>query len=1804
MPRSSRGRPLCDALIVSLIVAAWALASASSAMAADPSPGPSSLPGPTPTCTPEVEPNDQPDVALIASSAICLMGTLPVKEDQDLVLWDVEPAEALITWRITMQGIPTTITSVHLFRIVSEPGVTPIDAREYLRVDSDATTDVPGVATGVSLKAGTYVLGISRGDPAEGPPAPPGEYRVTIERERSLPANGDLEPNDDPTAATPVGGPISLIGDAQGSVDLYRWAITPEEAGGPWQLDVRGVAGDTLGIRLMDAAGTVIATTDMPGDGEAHLYDLSLAAGDYLIEMATTSVDVPVPYVLTTQPSTDAAADPEPNDSPAQAVPMAIGTAERSGRLAGPRDIDYYAFAVPQTAAATQTDISLKVGSAVDRRLCLITPDRVEVQCRQGQGDITLSNLSLTTGDYRIEVSGDQDLDDHYRLALTDVGPIVSDREIEPNDTTLTASPWDPTVVMRGRSANNDEDLLRLTVTGEPQVWRLDATGTKIRSVQWLEPDREIRGTADISADGSSASLWDMYLIPGEHWISIETEGEDYTLAMTPLGPLAAGSEREPNNDSNNAEPIDLDEPRAGRLTGPADADVYRFSLEAAEHVVIRVDPPADAGVKVKLMAAGTELMRLREPAAGQPFVYDAALPIGDYELTLESDPGSVRPYELLVERADPYLLPADLEPNDVPAAARDLPSTLHVQGMGRGIAGEDDDWYRIATPPDPSLPLVVTTTAVTRLELTDGVNGVGIDPDASATTWTSRALPAGVPLFLHVTSSGDYVLDISGAGLVAQVALPHVPLELSISPNVSEVAAYELFGQRVDGMLTLANTGDESLTVTLDGTTSDTAWTVALAQDTVDVPAGASVDVPLSIAILPDAFADVATRITVRAAIDDGRLATASTVITPRRDALPVGAQQAWPVPTALLGGLDAASLALGATIVSPTFSEDSERLLHDGLALDGTGFVGYIANEPVHVTVDLATDDPVPVSGIIIDPLAVHEDLSASPRLFDLLLSDDAVSWDLVLSGELSPRREDQAFVLDGPVPARFAQLRIRSTWAGTASNLQLGEWQVVATPGWAPAAALNIATPALGGHVVWTVPGATDPSLAEGLLDEGPEPNHWKPYLEPGTEVSWVVGFRDGRAAQVTELQWVDPPGSDPLQRFDQVTVQVSTETPLGPWRDVGTWQLTRAGDGSVPAFPFSEPTWARFVRIAGAGPTETGYQELPTTLRVIERATDDTYRSIVGAWGRNEPNAIRELLEPPDLSAVATPVDLADGNDTAETATPLVADVTQDARIQRGKDIDWYELTIPAGLNTLDLVISASAAAGLVPTLHDGTGAVVEMVEGIATDPGTAHFFADVVPGATYRVLVEQPPFSTAFTYDTSGSLAAYLTYISTALRGFAEGVTPGEEAVWIMPFEDPPLLRDWSDDTYALQNAVAGVASISGSSAAEASLVAVLAELEGRTGTRAILVVTDAETSSYAMMGDLWSGLATVHPIVFAVHVAGGGAPQLTTNLMQDWAHSWGGHYEYATSHGQIDRAFDRLATWLRRPAAYTIGYTPSFVSHAPGGLSIMPPDGPDGPLPVIAGTGVGVEILLDTSGSMQRKVGKQRRIQIAKAVLSDLVDQTLPSGLPVALRIFDPKRKCGSTLLAPLAPLDKASMLAMVKDLKIAKGTKTPIAATLSEVAADLAGSVGPKIIVLVTDGQESCKGDPEQAIRDLVAQGLDVRVNIVGFAIDDAGLKAQLERWAGVGNGQAFDAQGAKDLAAGIASALRAPFRVYDKDGQLVASGVVGGDQVALAPGSYRVEVLTDPVIVLEDVVIPAGESRTIQLEAPVATP
>jgi hypothetical protein len=168
-------------------------------------------------------------------------------------------------------------------------------------------------------------------------------------------------------------------------------------------------------------------------------------------------------------------------------------------------------------------------------------------------------------------------------------------------------------------------------------------------------------------------------------------------------------------------------------------------------------------------------------------------------------------------------------------------------------------------------------------------------------------------------------------------------------------------------------------------------------------------------------------------------------------------------------------------------------------------------------------------------------------------------------------------------------------------------------------------------------------------------------------------------------------------------------------------------------------------------------------------------------------------------------------------------------------------------------------------------------------------------------------------------------------------------------------------------------------------------------------------------------------------------------------------------------------------------------------------------------------------------------------------------------------------------------------MAGLIDGLDAIDGVKTPIGASLQAVAGDVQGVTGPKIVVLVTDGEETCGGDPTTAIRDLAAQGIDARVNIVGFAVDDEALKTQFREWAHLGNGQYFDAAGAAELGRSIAAAVQPQFRILNAAGDEVASGLVDGDPVEVPPGTYSVEVLAAQTDVLDNVVVTSGSRAKV---------
>ena len=229
------------------------------------------------------------------------------------------------------------------------------------------------------------------------------------------------------------------------------------------------------------------------------------------------------------------------------------------------------------------------------------------------------------------------------------------------------------------------------------------------------------------------------------------------------------------------------------------------------------------------------------------------------------------------------------------------------------------------------------------------------------------------------------------------------------------------------------------------------------------------------------------------------------------------------------------------------------------------------------------------------------------------------------------------------------------------------------------------------------------------------------------------------------------------------------------------------------------------------------------------------------------------------------------------------------------------------------------------------------------------------------------------------------------------------------------------------------------------------------------------------------------------------------------------------------------------------PGDYELRYSTaeSYYTLARAALRVVPGKQEPGKIAVTLAPGAKpggtIEILLDASGSMLQKLGTTRRIDVAKQTLTKLTSSTIPPGTPFALRIYGREvDACQTELDVPVGPLNPAAVAQRIAAVNSKNGAKTPIGASLAKVADDLKSVTGEKLVVLITDGDETCGGDPAAEIDKLRKTGIGLRVSIVGLALDDPKLAATFKRWADLGGGAYFDAKDAAGLDKAMAAALR----------------------------------------------------------------
>ena len=179
--------------------------------------------------------------------------------------------------------------------------------------------------------------------------------------------------------------------------------------------------------------------------------------------------------------------------------------------------------------------------------------------------------------------------------------------------------------------------------------------------------------------------------------------------------------------------------------------------------------------------------------------------------------------------------------------------------------------------------------------------------------------------------------------------------------------------------------------------------------------------------------------------------------------------------------------------------------------------------------------------------------------------------------------------------------------------------------------------------------------------------------------------------------------------------------------------------------------------------------------------------------------------------------------------------------------------------------------------------------------------------------------------------------------------------------------------------------------------------------------------------------------------------------------------------------------------------------------------------------------------ILDASGSMWGQVEGKAKIVIAKEVLAGLIEE-LPDGLNVGLVAYGHRLKgdCSDVEeLVPLGVIDKQNLIKKIKALN-PRG-KTPITLSVKITAEKIKALEDETTIILVSDGKETCKGDPCALVKELRESGVRFIMHAIGFDVT-AEERKQLECIAGAGGGTYYAAKNAGEFQMAAKKVIKQP--------------------------------------------------------------
>jgi Mg-chelatase subunit ChlD len=885
------------------------------------------------------------------------------------------------------------------------------------------------------------------------------------------------------------------------------------------------------------------------------------------------------------------------------------------------------------------------------------------------------------------------------------------------------------------------------------------------------------------------------------------------------------------------------------------------------------------------------------------------------------------------------------------------------------------------------------------------------------------------------------------------------------------------------------------------------------------------------------------------------------------------------------IIRGASVVETSLGWRATAPTFPQELVVAFHGNRE-------ATVAAVVIDTTADGSTDN----TSVIPKDVEVWASTAATPDGFTR-----------VAAATLEPAAKEQVLRF-APVHARYIKLVVFGTHGNRPA--EIGELQIYEpanVPSIAADVPRNLVLPALGGSIVDFTSQLRDGVATELVDDRVSDAIGWCSAIGPLGAAShlpqeFTFAFRDHRSAFIDRIV-IDPTsgmryfgGVRPNKKTWIKTVELlaSTTNAWDGFESLGVLSVpAEAKPVTLPVRRAMRYVKLRILENNGAEQTTLG------EVQVIEGASAGERSILMGrsasatsAGGRTAGSevAARREREP---------------NDTVAQADPMQPGVAVGGRLSPAGDQDFFSLpaSTSAGRQALTLDLEGVPAIRTHINVVDRSGRLRQGWDPAQVSGTRARFSLLVDPGDVW-LRVTQPPGAEVVIWDRSGSMAKSAKDLEAGLRQYIDRVEPGDQ-VNLVRFDASVdvLLKAFTSDRAALAAALKGKMIAGGGTAIYDAVGKGIELLRPVSGNRSIILMTDGEdTSSRTDPPTFWRTLAVEHVRLYVIgfgaglrsFVARSGAT--ADRVLSNAATSTGGRFLIASTSGELAAFYRQLAEELHAPATYALS---TRMSGAVGALSVT---AVGGKLASVAAPQQ-IELVLDASGSMKRRIGAKSMMDIARQVLSKAVSG-LPDDAQVALRVYGHRvpegrpEACHDTqLVVPFGKLNRPRLLAQINAVK-ALGT-TPIAYAIQAAAADFSKKPGQKMLIIVTDGQEECGGDPEAAAATLRAQGADVTLNIVGFGLTTAKEREVMSKVAGAAGGRYFAAKDGTALDSALEQALAVGYEVVDGAGEVAARGIVGSDAVQLPEGVYTVLVRSAGApIAAEHVQIVANQSTAVELQ------